>query len=163
MKSGDQFYSEYAIFDVLIPRVIDLHRYKEDHTNVDHFVVSRDNSNSTFVSITAAPQFLPHTSGNMSISTLCYQSIAKLKVSPKRRSSYFCSGIKERFSAYVYPNYRKPNYRYRKRKTPNIRNVPISYSPLPANHTVVIITAGGKVGIGGMMNGRECLPLSKTR
>ena len=39
--SGEQLYSEYAIFDVLIPRVIDLHRYKEDHTNVDHFVVSR--------------------------------------------------------------------------------------------------------------------------
>ena len=89
----------------------------------------------------------------------------KTHLKPKKTYLFIplTSAVKKQFSAYVYPNYRKPNYRYRKRKSPDIRNVPISYSPLPANHTVVVITAGGKVGIGGMMNGRECLLLSKTR
>ena len=61
-------------------------------------------------------------------------------------------------------NYRKPDYEINLRRYhPYISSIPISYSPLPANHTVVVITAGGTVGIGGMMNGRKCLLLSKTR
>ena len=95
-------------------------------------------------------------------------TVADDRTHPKPKKTYYfipiASAMKKQFSAIVYPKYRKPNYNYNKKwKSPDIRNVPISYSPLPANHTVVVITAGGKVGIDGMLNGRKCLPLSKTR
>lgn len=61
-------------------------------------------------------------------------------------------------------NYRKPDYEINLRRYhPYISSIPISYSPLPVNHTVVVITATGTVGIDRMLKSRKCLLLSKTR
>ena len=94
------------------------------------------------------------------------QSTTKVHRKTKEYSHFdpLFSFEKTQFSVLKHKNYRKPDYVKNLRwYHPYIRNIPISYSPLPANHTVVVITAGGTVGIGGMMNGRKCLLLSKTR
>ena len=76
----------------------------------------------------------------------------KPKPKPKRKNknSYryqsFISVIKKHFSVFKYQNYRKPDYmNYGKWKNPFLKGIPISYSSLPINHTVVIITASGDV------------------
>ena len=84
------------------------------------------------------------------------KSISKPKSKPrlwskqKNKNSYryqsFISGIKKHFSVFKYHNYRKPDYvNYSKWKNPFLKDIPISYSSLPINHTVVIITASGDV------------------
>ena len=82
------------------------------------------------------------------------QSKPKLKRKPKskqknknsNRYQSFISGIKKHFSVFKYQNYKKPDYvNYGKWKNPFFKDIPISYSSLPINHTVVIITASGDV------------------
>ena len=71
---------------------------------------------------------------------------SKQKNKNSNRYLSFISGIKKHFSVFKYQNYRKPDYvNYGKWKNPFLKDIPISYSSLPINHTVVIITASGDV------------------
>ena len=71
---------------------------------------------------------------------------SKQKNKNSNRYGSFISGIKKHFSVFKYQNYRKPDYvNYGKWKNPFLKDIPISYSSLPINHTVVIITASGDV------------------
>lgn len=76
------------------------------------------------------------------------QSKSKQENKNKNSNRYqsFISGIKKQFSVFKYQNYKKPDYvNYGKWKNPFLKDIPISYSSLPINHTVVIITASGDV------------------
>ena len=74
------------------------------------------------------------------------QPKSKQKNKNSNRYQSFISGIKKHFSVFKYQNYRKPDYvNYGKWKNPFLKDIPISYSSLPINHTVVIITASGDV------------------
>ena len=74
------------------------------------------------------------------------QPKSKQKNKNSNRYQSFISGIKKQFSVFKYQNYRKPDYvNYGKWKNPFLKDIPISYSSLPINHTVVIITASGDV------------------
>ena len=74
------------------------------------------------------------------------QPKSKQKNKNSNRYESFISGIKKHFSVFKYQNYKKPDYvNYGKWKNPFIKDIPISYSSLPINHTVVIITASGDV------------------
>ena len=74
------------------------------------------------------------------------QPKSKQKNKNSNRYESFISGIKKQFSVFKYQNYRKPDYvNYGKWKNPFLKDIPISYSSLPINHTVVIITASGDV------------------
>ena len=71
---------------------------------------------------------------------------SKQKNKNSNRYGSFISGIKKQFSVFKYQNYKKPDYvNYGKWKNPFLKDIPISYSSLPINHTVVIITASGDV------------------
>ena len=72
---------------------------------------------------------------------------SKRKNKNSNRYESFISGIKKHFSVFKYQNYKYPDYmNYGKWKNPFLKDIPISYSSLPINHTVVIITASGDVG-----------------
>ena len=74
------------------------------------------------------------------------QPKSKQKNKNSNRYQSFISGIKKHFSVFKYQNYKKPDYvNYGKWKNPFLKDIPISYSSLPINHTVVIITASGDV------------------
>ena len=74
------------------------------------------------------------------------QPKSKQKNKNSNRYQSFISGIKKHFSVFKYQNYKKPDYvNYSKWKNPFLKDIPISYSSLPINHTVVIITASGDV------------------
>ena len=74
------------------------------------------------------------------------QPKSKQKNKNSNRYESFISGIKKHFSVFKYQNYKKPDYvNYSKWKNPFLKDIPISYSSLPINHTVVIITASGDV------------------
>ena len=74
------------------------------------------------------------------------QPKSKQKNKNSNRYQSFISGIKKQFSVFKYQNYRNPDYvNYGKWKNPFLKDIPISYSSLPINHTVVIITASGDV------------------
>ena len=74
------------------------------------------------------------------------QPKSKQKNKNSNRYESFISGIKKQFSVFKYQNYKKPDYvNYGKWKNPFLKDIPISYSSLPINHTVVIITASGDV------------------
>ena len=74
------------------------------------------------------------------------QPKSKQKNKNSNRYESFISGIKKHFSVFKYQNYKKPDYvNYGKWKNPFLKDIPISYSSLPINHTVVIITASGDV------------------
>ena len=84
----------------------------------------------------------PKTSSSISSN----QPKSKQKNKNSNRYGSFISGIKKHFSVFKYQNYRKPDYvNYGKWKNPFLKDIPISYSSLPINHTVVIITASGDV------------------
>ena len=81
-----------------------------------------------------------------SLSTTSNKPKSKQKNKNSNRYQSFISGIKKHFSVFKYQNYRKPDYvNYGKWKNPFLKDIPISYSSLPINHTVVIITASGDV------------------
>ena len=84
----------------------------------------------------------PKTSSSISSN----QPKSKQKNKNSNRYQSFISGIKKHFSVFKYQNYKKPDYvNYGKWKNPFLKDIPISYSSLPINHTVVIITASGDV------------------
>ena len=81
-----------------------------------------------------------------SLSTTSNKPKSKQKNKNSNRYQSFISGIKKHFSVFKYQNYKKPDYvNYGKWKNPFLKDIPISYSSLPINHTVVIITASGDV------------------
>ena len=81
-----------------------------------------------------------------SLSTTSNKPKSKQKNKNSNRYGSFISGIKKQFSVFKYQNYKKPDYvNYGKWKNPFLKDIPISYSSLPINHTVVIITASGDV------------------
>ena len=94
--------------------------------------------NKTYSTVTEKPKSSSSTTSN--------QPKSKQKNKNSNRYGSFISGIKKYFSVFKYQNYRYPDYvNYGKWKNPFIKNIPISYSSLPINHTVVIITASGDV------------------
>ena len=94
--------------------------------------------NNTYSTVTEKPKSSPSTKSN--------QPKSKQKNKNSNRYGSFISGIKKQFSVFKYQNYKKPDYvNYGKWKNPFLKDIPISYSSLPINHTVVIITASGDV------------------